>query len=472
MNITFLGAAGEVTGSCYLVESGKVRFLVDCGMFQGEKDAWEKNLHALDFDAAAIDFVLLTHAHIDHCGLLPRLCARGFRGSIYATPATADLMEVMLVDSAHVQLKDAERAQRQHRGPEYEAEPLYDARQALATLRHNRAIAYGVPFEPHAGVRACLRDAGHIIGSASIEVWLNEGGVDRRIVFSGDIGERNRPILRDPQRIGEADVLLVESTYGDRDHRSFDETYSEVTEVINRTLNEKRGNIIVPAFAVGRVQEVLYVLCKLARDGKLQSRNGGLNIFVDSPMGHKATELMLKHHAVLDEDVLDIFNVLAGRPGRRGQNNPSIKFTESPEESMALNRIDSGAIIVSASGMCNAGRIRHHLRHRLPRAANTVLFTGYQAIGTTGRRIVDGAKFVRLFGEDVPVRAEVATIGGLSAHAGQSGLLWWLDGFKRPPAQTFVVHGEPQAASSLAARITGRGWTGVTIPRAGEKVSL
>ncbi|MBL8523918.1 MAG: MBL fold metallo-hydrolase [Betaproteobacteria bacterium] len=472
MNITFLGAAGEVTGSCYLIECGKARFLIDCGMFQGDKDAWDKNVHALDFDASQIDFVLLTHAHIDHCGLLSRLCARGFRGPIYATPATADLMGVMLLDSAHVQLKDAERAQRHRREPAFEAEPLYSVVQAEQTLRHNRPVAYDVVFEPHAGIRACFRDAGHIIGSASIEIWLSEDGVEKKLVVSGDIGERNRPILRDPQRIEEADVLLVESTYGSRDHRSFDDTYREVTEVINRTLNEKRGSIVIPAFAVGRVQEVLYVLCKLARDGKIRASNGGMNIFVDSPMGARATELMLKHHAVLDEDVLDIFNVLAGRKGRRQHGNPEIRFTETPEESMALNRIDSGAIIISASGMCEAGRIRHHLRHRLAKSQNTVLFTGYQAIGTTGRRIVDGAKYVRLFGEDVAVRAEVATIGGLSAHAGQSGLLWWLQGFRKPPAQTFVVHGEPESAGALAGKIGEMGWSGVRVAGAGERVGF
>jgi metallo-beta-lactamase family protein len=475
MQITFLGAAGEVTGSCFLVESGKARFLVDCGMFQGDREAYEKNLHALDFDASAIDFVLLTHAHIDHCGLLPRLCARGFRGPIYATPATADLMEVMLLDSAHVQLKDAERAQRHQREPAHEVEPLYDAQQALRCLRQNRPVGYDVAFAPHTGIRARFRDAGHIIGSASIEVWLAEEGRERKLVFSGDLGERGRPILRDPVRIDAADVLITESTYGDRDHRSFDETYAEVAEVINRTLYEKRGNVIIPAFAVGRIQEVLYVLCKLAREGKLRNGNGGegVNIFVDSPMGKKATDLTLKHHAVLDDDVLDILNVVAGRKGKHGRSNPSIQFTETPEESMALNRIEHGAIIIAASGMCEAGRVRHHLRQRLSQSRNAIMFTGYQAIGTTGRRIVDGAKYVRLFGEDVTVRAEVATIGGLSAHAGQAGLMWWLSGFSKPPGRTFIVHGEPKAAEALAAKLgTDLKWHGIERPAAGARVVL
>ena len=473
MNITFLGAAGEVTGSCFLIDTGKTRFLVDCGMFQGNREAYEKNLHALSFDASTIDFVLLTHAHIDHCGLLPRLCARGFRGPIYATPATADLMGVMLLDSAHVQLKDAERAARHHRAPAHEVEPLYDVQQALRTLMQNRPVAYDVMFEPHASVRACFRDAGHIIGSASIEVWLAEKGRETKIVFSGDIGERGRPILHDPSRVDSADVLVMESTYGDRDHRSFDDTYREVAEVINRTLHEKRGNVIIPAFAVGRIQEILYVLCKLARDGTITGADGGLNIFVDSPMGKKATALTLKHHDVLDDDVLDIFKSLVGAKGKHHRSNPSIQFTETPEESMALNRIDHGAIIIAASGMCEAGRVRHHLRNRLSQSRNTIMLTGYQAFGTTGRRIVDGAKFVRIFGENVAVRAEVATIGGLSAHAGQSGLMWWLSGFAKAPARTFIVHGEAKASKALAEKIVAeRKWTNVERPATMESVAV
>lgn len=478
MNLSFLGAAGEVTGSCYLLSVDGSRFLIDCGMFQGGRDAFQKNRNALDFDAATIDFVLLSHAHIDHCGLLPRLVARGFRGKIYATTATADLVEVMLLDSAHVQARDAERERRHRRAGDMsggdEDTVLYDLDEARHSLRYFQPVDYDQRIEPAPGIRACFRDAGHILGSAIIEIWVQHAGGEKKLVFSGDLGEPDRPIMRDPTLIESADVLLVESTYGDRDHRTMAATYDEFAQVMTDALARRGGNVIIPAFAVGRIQEVLYVICRLAREGRLQpgnGGNGGLNIFVDSPMGTRATELTMKHHAVLDDDVLELFDLL--RRGRHKQHLPHIEFTETPEESIALNRIHQGAIIIAASGMCEAGRIRHHLRQRLSHPENTIVFTGFQAAGTLGRRIVDGAKYVRLFGQDVAVRAEVATIGGLSAHAGQSGLLHWLKGFKQAPQQTWVVHGEPKASHALLDRIkSDLGWANAQCAEAGQQVVL
>jgi metallo-beta-lactamase family protein len=338
-----------------------------------------------------------------------------------------------------------------------------------------RAVEYGVSFAPAADVRACFRDAGHILGAAWIEVWLAAGGNTRRkIVFSGDIGERGRPIMRNPERPDSADVLLIESTYGDREHRSMEETYREFAEVLEDTLVNRHGNVIVPAFAVGRIQEVLYVLCKLVRDGRVRSPRGGLQVFVDSPMGRRATELTLKHHRILDDDTLDVFRGMVGRErGNPPHGGPRIHFTETPEESMAINRIDTGAVIVAASGMCDAGRIKHHLRRRLNRRENTILFTGFQAGGTLGRRLVDGASHVRIFGEDIDVRARIVTVGGLSAHAGQSGLLHWCAALSSPPLATYVVHGEVSAATALRDRLAARpGWASTRVASRRETVAL
>ncbi len=481
MQLTFLGAAGEVTGSCYRVDTGGLSFLVDCGMFQGDREALKKNLDALDFDVSAIRFLLLTHAHIDHCGLLPRLVAKGFRGPVFCTPATLDLAAIMLMDSAHVQAKDAERALRhlardRERGKitgDSDETILYTSHDVERCMKQFRAVEYGVEFSPADGIRARFRDAGHILGAASIEVWLS--GVDgarRKVVFSGDIGDRGRPILRDPDPPDAADVLLIESTYGDRDHKSLDSTRAEFAFLIEDTLLRRRGNVLVPAFAVGRIQEVLYLIGQLAREGRIGNPKGGINVFVDSPLGRKATELTLRHHRILDDDVHSVFGSMLGTHGTQGRM-PAVHFTESPEDSMAINRIESGAIIIAASGMCEAGRIRHHLRRRLNRDENAVVFTGYQAFGTLGRRIVDGARTVRLFGEDIAVRARVSTIGGLSAHAGQGGLLHWLSGFKAPPESVWLTHGEPRASTPFKAAIESRlHWPHVTVAGAGMTISL
>lgn len=483
MQLTFLGAAGEVTGSCYRIDTGTTSFLVDCGMFQGDREALTKNLAALDFDVSQFAFVLLTHAHIDHCGLLPRLAAKGFRGPIFCTPATHDLAAIMLMDSAHVQAKDAERALR-HRERDIENGKvigdseeiiLYNSHDVERCLKQFRAVEYGVEFLPAEGVRARFRDAGHILGAASIEVWLNSAvGEARKIVFSGDIGERSRPILRDPDPPDSADVLLIESTYGDRDHKPLENTREEFATVIESTLAQRRGNILIPAFAVGRIQEVLYLIGQLTREGRIEGPKGGINVFVDSPLGRKATELTLKHHRILDDDVHAVFGAMLGTHGTSGKGRtPTVHFTESPEDSMAINRIESGAIIIAASGMCDAGRIRHHLRRRLNRDENTVIFTGYQAFGTLGRRIVDGAKTVRLFGEEIAVRARVETIGGLSAHAGQSGLLHWLSSFKTPPESVWLTHGEPRASTPFKAAIEEKlRWQRVQAAGAGMTISL
>ncbi len=465
--LTFLGGTNEVTGSCYLVETEETRFLVDCGMFQGGSEAEIKNRSAFYFDPETIDFVLLTHAHIDHSGLLPRLSARGFRGPVYTTGATIDLLKVMLKDSAYIQEKEAEwknkALQRKQRVSEYENAPLYTITQAETFLSQLRSVNYDAKVSPHPTIHCCFRDAGHILGSAIVEVWINARSRHKKLVFSGDIGQPGHPLVQDPTPIDQTDVLLIESTYGNRLHRSMSDTIDELIHAVNDTLSRKGGNIIVPAFSVGRTQELLFLLIDLHRQNKL----GKMDIYVDSPMAKAATDITLRHSQLLDKEAhetLQWFN---------NEGNPlKINFTENVEDSIALNTIDHGAIIISASGMCDAGRIKYHLKYNLPRPECTILITGFQAAGTLGRRLVDGAKIVRIFGQEIVVRSDIYTIGGLSAHADQAGILSWLKEFKAPPSNTYIVHGEPSNATALADAINKQLNWPVSIPERFTIVTL
>ena len=477
MEITFLGAAGEVTGSCYRVDTGRARCLVDCGMFQGGRDADARNAAALDFDVRAIDFVIVTHAHIDHSGLLPRLAARGFKGPVYATPPTIDLLGVMLPDSAHIQeMEFARSAGAGARHPRRDARagrspaprgdavdrPLYSVADAEASLALLQGVPYDRMFEPKASLRFRFRDAGHILGSTIVELWADVDGVTRKAVFSGDLGQPGRPVMRDPTPIAEADVVVVESTYGNRLHKSLATTYDELARVLGATL--PRGNVVIPAFAVGRTQEVLHVLADLVRQGRAPA----LTIFVDSPLATRATEITAKYAATLDRDSRDLSGWLAQNKAR-----VRIRFTATPQDSMAINTVTRGAVIVAASGMCEGGRIRHHLRHNVSREECAIVFTGFQAAGTLGREIVDGAKHVRLFRDDVPVRASVHTIGGLSAHGDQAALIGWLSAFRPPPQRAFVVHGERATAVGFADLVRNRlHWPSVEVPERGDRSSV
>ena len=463
MQISFLGSAREVTGSSFLVQAEGLRFLVECGLFQGGRDADEKNRAFPAFDPETIDFVLLTHAHIDHSGLLPRLTTLGFRGPVYCTAATADLLAVMLPDAAFIQEKEAEWANYDRRKKDGELRdevaPLYTVAQAHACLRRLHAVGYDQELRPHPQVRVRFRDAGHILGSASLEVWVESAGKTRKLVFSGDLGMPGRPVVNDPTPIELADYLLIESTYGNRLHKGMQETVDELAHAVNDTLGRKGGNVIIPAFAVGRTQEILYLLMDLVRQGRLP-RN--LAVFVDSPMASAATEITLKHQALLDPETRALLAWFRSSP-----DAPYLRVTEDVEDSMALNKIKQGAIIISASGMCDAGRIKHHLKFNLPRAECTVVITGFQAQGTLGRQLVDGAKTVRIFREEVPVRADLYTLGGLSAHADRDALVAWLAHFRQPPRKTFVVHGEAQTALGFGELIRDRlGWP-IEVPEAG-----
>ena len=469
MKLWFLGAAEEVTGSCYLVEADGLRCLVDCGMFQGGPEAHAKNRARFVFDPKSVDFVLATHAHIDHSGLLPRLVAEGYRGPIYATPATCDLLEVMLLDSAHIQEKEIDWNHERpghnlndSHGHEGEPAPLYTVAQAHNALKQLRAIAYDVELKPHPRVRAVYRDAGHILGSAIIELWIEERGRTFKWVFSGDIGAPARPLVRDPARITQADALLVESTYGNRLHKPLRETIAELEHAIVDTLERKGGNVIVPAFAVGRTQDLLYLLVEQHRAGRLPDTD----IYVDSPLAMKATEITLRHTELLDPEAAGAIAWL-----RQNRGSPRIHFVQDVEESIGLHRIQRGAVIISASGMCEAGRIKHHLRHNLSRPECSVIITGFQAAGTVGRHLVDGAEEVRLFGIPVPVRADIYTIGGLSAHADQAGLIAWLNGFEHAPRRTYVVHGERTIAEQFSAAVAQRlKWDNISVPSAHSSV--
>ena len=434
MTLTFLGAAGEVTGSCYLVETGAVRFLLECGMRQGGARADALN-RRFAFEPRDIAFVLLSHAHIDHSGLLPRLMAQGFGGPVYATRATCELLGVMLPDSGYLQEKEAEREG---------GEPLYTAEQAQRSLDRLLAVDYDEELRPHPSVRCRWRDAGHILGSAILEVRI--GGT--KLVFSGDLGQPGHPVVEDPTPIADADVLLVESTYGNRNHKSMTQTLDEFAFALNDTLASRKGNVVIPAFAVGRTQDILSIMGELQRAGRLPA----INAYVDSPMATAATQITLRHATLPAVE--------------------RVRFTESVEDSMAINAVKAGAVIISASGMCEGGRIKHHLRHNISRPECAIVFAGFQAAGTLGRRIVDGAEIVRMFGEDTPVRARVFTIGGLSAHADRDALLGWLGKFRRAPRQTWVVHGEPLAAHALRDGIRKQlGWR-AEVPAEGQSAAL
>ena len=463
MKIQFLGAAGEVTGSRHFVEAniaGRVHhFLVDYGMFQGGREASDKNLELLPIDPKDLDFVVLTHAHIDHSGLLPRLCAQGFKGPIYCTQASHALLKILLPDSAHLQLADLVRAERKAKLGKWRGEMpvvLYSQQDVESALTQFAPVDYGKWLDIGPGMQLIFHNAGHILGSAIAELHLQEDGAKKkRCVFSGDIGMKGKVLMPDPEQISQADIVVVESTYGDRLHRTLSDTEDELVEVIGNTM-QAQGNVIIPAFAVGRTQEILFILIDLVRRGRLPH----LTVWVDSPMATAATQLTERFFAQLDHQTQATMDWFKHHPSAI-----DLRFIADVEESKALNKIKGGAIIISASGMCDAGRIVHHLANNLPRAQNAIVITGFQAYGSLGRRLVDKVKKVRLFGEDVPVKASVHTIGGLSAHADQAGLLDWLRGFKVPPANIFVVHGEPEAASVLAQCIReDLGWQNVVVP--------
>ena len=462
MKLEFWGATREVTGSCFLVEVNGRRLLVECGLIQGAPEDEERNRQPFPFDLQRIDAVILTHAHLDHSGRLPLLVKAGYRGPIYTHPASRDLARIMLKDAGYLNEKEAEwdnrKRQRKHLPL---LEPLYTLQEAQAAMRRFKAVAYGETVEIVKGVKLRLSDAGHILGSAIAELWLEEGGVRRKIVFSGDLGHKGAPILRDPATVNEADLVVMESTYGDRAHRSWEATWAELDEVF-AVMQQGRGNILIPAFAVGRTQELLYAFKRNYQRWDLDR----WAIFLDSPMAIEATEVYSYHYELFDREASaerrhngDLFDL------------PNLHLTRTAQQSTRINRIESGAIIIAGSGMCEGGRIKHHLKHNVWRDKCQVLIVGFQAQGTLGRALVDGADTIHLWGEAIRVAATVRTIGGFSAHADCHGLAEWYGHFgARPPVA--LVHGEPQAMDPFAARLKSLGAQQVFTPGHGAELDL
>lgn len=442
MKITFLGATHEVTGSCALIETMGKAFLIDCGMEQGQNIFVNQEIPV---NPGAIDCVLVTHAHIDHSGKLPLLCKNGFQGKIYATEETVNLCKIMLLDSAHIQEFEAEwrnRKAKRSGGELYE--PLYTTEDAMEAVSLMHPCVYGETRQVLENVNIRFSDIGHLLGSSCIEVFITEDGVTKKIVFSGDIGNKDKPILNDPAPIEETDYLVVESTYGDRYHDKARDAKPILADILQRTL-DRGGNVVIPSFAVGRTQEILYLIRQIKDEGLVKGHSG-FPVYVDSPMANQATAVFLQSNPMcFDEATRELFQA-----GINPLVFPELEISVSSEESKAINFDTTPKVIISASGMCEAGRIRHHLKHNLWRPESTVLFVGYQAEGTLGRILLEGAKEVKLFGETVAVEAEIAEMPGISGHADKQGLLDWIAAFRRKPVHIFVNHGDDEACESFA----------------------
>jgi len=442
LKLKFLGASGFVTGSCFLLETNDTKFLVDCGMFQGPKSIKELNYGDFPFNPSEIDFLLLTHAHIDHSGLIPKLYKKGFSGSTYCTAATHQLASIMLPDSGYIQEMEVERKNRKAiRAGKPLLEPIYTAADALNCIKYFQNIEYNQEVNITPKIRIRFQDAGHILGSSTIEIWIQEGMKNLKIVFSGDIGNLDQPIINDPTYIADADYVVMESTYGDRLHaKTTTNKLEQLSTIINDSLS-RGGNLIIPAFAIERTQDLLYNLNKLIQSKEISPEH----IFIDSPLAIQATEIFCQNPSYYDEEAKEL---------AKNQScpliMPGLNFARTAEESMEINKIKSGAIIISASGMCDAGRIKHHLKHNLWRHESTILFTGYQAMGTLGRRILDGEKKVRIHGEEIAVNAQIKKLEGYSAHADQAGLLKWISSLNKPPKKIFITHGEGDSPKELA----------------------
>ncbi len=442
MKLTFIGANHEVTGSCHCLEACGKKILVDYGMEQGG-NVYENA--ELPFAIPDVDYILITHAHIDHTGLLPLLYAEGFRGQIFATQATCDLCNIMLKDSAHIQEMEAEWKNRKaRRAGKQEVEPLYTINDAEGVLTHFVPCHYKDVLTLTDGLRIRFTDVGHLLGSASIEVWMEEEGVEKKIVFSGDIGNKNKPLIKNPSYIDEADYVVMECTYGDRTHDRTHEHIEELAQILQETL-DRGGNLVIPAFAVGRTQEILYFMRKI-KEEKLIKGHDDFEVYVDSPLAVEATQVFTKNiMECYDEEAMDLVN--------RGINPigfPGLKLSITSEDSKNINFDMTPKVIISAAGMCDAGRIRHHLKHNLWRPECTILFAGYQAVGTLGRSLLEGAQVVKLFGETIDVEAHIEKLDGISGHADMNGLITWVSAFKEKPSQVFLVHGDDDVCTSFA----------------------
>jgi len=446
MKIKFLGATTSVTGSCHLITTEDHKFLLDCGMYQGSDEMDQLNYEDFDFNPEEIEFVLLSHAHIDHSGRLPLLVKRGFKGRIYCTDATADLLGIMLRDSAFIQEKETEWKNRKNqRAGRPFVKPLYTMADAEAALSLVTPVLYDQLIELNGNIKVVFNDAGHILGSAIIEIFITEEDGVSKIVYSGDLGSRNRPILRDPKIIKKADYVIMEATYGNRVHEKSGNRIDKLVDIVLKTVR-RGGNVIIPSFAVGRTQELIYEFNRFYEEhSEIRKELNDVMVYIDSPMATSATEVFRRNAQVFDEETKEY--ILRGDHPLDFKN---LRFTRSVEESVALNADPQPKIIISSSGMCEAGRIKHHLKHNLWNPKSSIVFVGYQAVGTLGRSIVDGAKTVTIFGEKIQVEAEIYNLEGFSGHADRDGLLDWISGFRKKPARIFLVHGEDEAKEAFA----------------------
>lgn len=463
MNISFFGAAGGVTGTAYYCESSTARILIDCGMFQGGKDAEERNKKAPPVNYYTLDAIVLTHAHLDHCGRLPQAVREGYRGPIFGTPATLDLSALVLRDSLKVQTSDLEKTNRMRvRKGKSKVEMNFDEADVEGAIRQMRPIPYHVPFDIAHGMKIVVDEAGHILGSGSLKLIAEENNHKKSVIFSGDLGALGMPIVRDSEPFREADMVILESTYGDRDHKPLQETIDEAIGIIRNALHSK-GKILVPSFAIGRTQDMLYYIEQAFRKGGLPR----FPIYIDSPMAIEATRIYMNHPELFDEEMKEFIS-----SGAMDLDKGYIRPTSTAEESRHLNDVEGPCMIIAGSGMCNAGRIKHHLRHNLWRTETSVLIVGYQAEGTLGRKLVDGDKSVNIFGERIAVRAQIHKLGGFSAHAGQSDLLKWFNALAPARPKVVLTHGEEKSRVPLATIIRYQYGLVPIMPQYGDTIEL
>ena len=450
MKISFLGAAKLVTGSNYLIETKNCKFVMECGMFQGSKSIGRLNYQPFTYNPGDIDFMLLSHAHIDHSGRIPKLVKDGFKGKIYCTKATEDLCSIMLPDSGYIQEMETKWDNRKRkRSGRKLREPLYTVEEAKKSIKHFRPVLYDQTIKINEEITVRFVDAGHILGSAIIELWIKEDGKEIKLVFSGDLGRRNRPILRDLSRIQKADYIIVESTYGNKKNHPSENDAGELISIINNTV-KKGGNVVIPSFAVERAQDIIYELNKYY-DESIKSVDKDflqVPVYIDSPLTVSATEIFERNPDCFDEKTLELI-----KTGDNPLDFRNLIFTRNVEESKQINKTPESKVIISASGMCSAGRIKHHLKHNLWRNESSIVFVGYQAEGTLGRRIKEGEKSVKLFGEEIQVNAKIYTLDGFSGHADKEGIMWWLEGFENKPKKIFIVHGEEEASREISKKI-------------------
>jgi len=463
--LTFYGATEGVTGSAYLIETQSSTILLECGLLQGKREDESANKKDFPFDINQLDAVVLSHAHLDHTGRVPKLVADGYSGPVYMTNPTRELLEILHMDAASLQMRDAEwESKRRRRAGKPEIEPLYTTEDVEQALKLYEGVPYAKRIKVAEGIEVCYRDAGHILGSAIVELFITDGGVEKKLVFSGDLGNSCAALLRDPEAIHEADVVLMESTYGDREHKPMDETLQEFEDIIIQA-SENGGNILIPSFAVGRTQEIIFHLGELYQKGKLKQQA----VYLDSPMAIAATEVYHRYQDVFNREDSAAINHTSS--GSLHSFLPILRYSRSTAESMEVNKISAGAIIIAGSGMCNGGRIRHHLKHNLWRRDAHVVIVGYQAVGTPGRALVDGVKVFHLGSEEIAVKASIHTLGGFSAHASQSQLIKWVNQFNKPHPRLYLVHGEAEAKAALRKQLKKENWD-AEIPSFGETISI